>query len=95
MRTERKKRGEDRDVYLPITRDPTFQNGSVLRLKSGGPPMTVVETRFLPTDKLDRFGVVIERLPPEEWLESVTCVWFVNGEPWRDDFPPYVLEKHK
>lgn len=54
----------------------THKVGDVVRLRSGGPLMTVERVQL--ADLVSSVG-------------CVHCVWFCEAAPWRRDFPPETL----
>ena len=57
---------------------PEFKKGDVVRLKSGGPKMTI--------DSVDEYG------SGNKSNIRAICIWFDGGERKEGNFPPKTLE---
>ena len=66
-----------------IAPKPAFEQGSVVRLKSGGPKMTVESG-----GTVARAGDSTNRRPTR-----VNCIWHDGSLFRRESFQPYLLEK--
>ena len=69
--------------------------GDVVRVKSGGPPMTVEEVQDVKKYKVNMSGIHGGELTEVELPAMIKTAWFVSGNLIKEWFKPDMLEAAK